>query len=532
VPHLSFASNAEVPAMSSRLLIMAVLALLLNGCESRIHRAAYEGDTKTVMSLIDRGHSITEEGFMAGKESYVAALSSKPGDTVWETAIMGGHEETVSALLDRGLSVNQKGRGGVAPALLACLYEHPKLVNLLLDKGADSKAMVNGWTLLHCAALNGYYRVAERSLQASADPNANQGKGAPLHLAIREGHEKIVQLLLAHGANVDLVDDKGMTPLKIAVLEGRTAIARMLRQAGAKDLGVAQLPSGSTEEVAVSPPPTVSLVTSDVDRVPALRTATKKHAYAVVIGIEQYREQLPKANFAAHDASVVGDYLTRTLGYPEENVVVRLNDKATKTDLEKYFEGWLPNNVEKDSSVFVYFSGHGAPHAKTGDAYLVPYDGDPTFVDKTGYSLKRLYAALDKLPAKDVTVVLDSCFSGAGGRSVLAEGARPMGLSLETQAPVAGRVTVLAASSGDQISNTFKEQGHGLLTYYFLKGLQGEGDGNKDGFIDMAELYDYVKPNVQRVARKQYNNEQTPQLLASPDLLKRGGGRLLERAAP
>ena len=78
----------------------------------------------------------------------------------------------------------------------------------------------------------------------------------------------------------------------------------------------------------------------------------------------------------------------------------------------------------------------------------------------------------------------------------------------------------------------FLTEGYGLLTHYFLKGLQGEGDGNKDGSIEMVELLDYVKPNVQRVARKQYNNEQTPQLLASPELLKRGGGRLLERARP
>jgi len=290
-----------------------------------------------------------------------------------------------------------------------------------------------------------------------------------------------------------------------------------------------QVPAAAVAKESMSGLP---IPVSDVDRVPVVKSTPRKNAYAIVIGIEQYREQLPRANFAAHDASVVGDYVTKVLGYPEENVVVRLNEKATKTDLEKYFEGWLPNNVEKDSSVFVYFSGHGAPHVKTGDAYLVPYDGDPTFVDKTGFSLKRLYAALDKLPAKDVTVVLDSCFSGAGGRSVLAEGARPMGLSIETQAIAAGRITVLSASSGDQISNTFKEQGHGLLTYFFLKGLQGDGDGNKDGSIEMVELLDYVKPNVQRIARKQYNNEQTPQLFASPDVLKRGGGRLIEARHP
>jgi len=269
---------------------------------------------------------------------------------------------------------------------------------------------------------------------------------------------------------------------------------------------------------------------SDVDRLPSFRAVQKKHAYAVVIGIEQYREKLPKADFADKDAKLVGEYLTKVLGYPEENVVVRLNERATRTDLVKYFEEWLKNNVEPGGSVFVYYSGHGAPNTKTGGAYLVPYDGDPSFVDSTAYPVKQMYAALDKLPAKDVTVVLDSCFSGAGGRSVLAKGARPMVLSVENPVLASGKTIVLAASGGDQISNSFQEQGHGLLTYYFLKGLQGDGDTNKDGVIEMAELYDYVKPNVQRIARKQYNSEQTPQLLASPELLKKGGGRLVERA--
>jgi len=269
--------------------------------------------------------------------------------------------------------------------------------------------------------------------------------------------------------------------------------------------------------------------TSDVDHLPTTKARPNKHAYAVVVGIEQYREKLPKADFADRDAMLMGEYLTKVLGYPEENVVVRVNDKAAKTDLEKYFEAWLPNNVEKDSSVFVYYSGHGAPNPKTGDAYLVPYDGDPTFVDKTGYPLKRLYAALEKLPAKDVTVVLDSCFSGAGGRSVLAQGAKPMVLSVENVIVAGGKTVVLSASAGDQISSAYSEKGHGLLTYFFLKGLHGEGDLNKDGAIEMAELFEYVKPNVQKVARKQFNNEQTPQLLANPELLRKGAGRLIER---
>ena len=289
--------------------------------------------------------------------------------------------------------------------------------------------------------------------------------------------------------------------------------------------------TGVPAAVAVKPQdhPAPARVVSDVDTLPALKSKLNKHAVAIVIGIEQYRERLPKAEFADRDATLMGEYLTKVLGYPEANVVVRINDKAAKTDFEKYFEAWLPNNVEKDSSVFIYYSGHGAPNPKTGDAYLVPYDGDPTFVEKTGYSLKRLYAQLEKLPVKDITVVMDSCFSGAGGRSVLAQGAKPMGLSVEHSLAASGKTVVLAASAGDQISSAYMEKGHGLLTYFFLKGLQGEGDLNKDGITEMAELYEYVKPNVQAVARKQYNNEQTPQLMTGPEATRKGSGRLIER---
>lgn len=273
-------------------------------------------------------------------------------------------------------------------------------------------------------------------------------------------------------------------------------------------------------------------VASDVDRLPLSKVQARKNAYAIVIGIEQYRQQIPAADFAAHDAKIVGEYLTKVMGYPEENVVLRLNDKAAKTDMEKYLEEWLPNKVRPGDSVFVYYSGHGAPNLKSGEPYLVPYDGDPAFVESTTYPLKRLYAALNKLPAKEVVVMLDSCFSGAGGRSVIAKGMRPMVLSIENPILASGKTMVLAASNGNQVSSTFDEQGHGLLTYYFLKGIQGDGDLNKDGAIDLAELYEYVRPNVERVARNQFNNEQTPQLLASPEMLRKGGGRLIEARNP
>lgn len=275
-----------------------------------------------------------------------------------------------------------------------------------------------------------------------------------------------------------------------------------------------------TQDTSLSP-----VIKSDVDVLPAVNIKQPRNAYAIVIGIETYRQKLPKADFATHDAKIMTEYLTKVMGYPEENVVTLLNDRALKSDFEKYFEKWLLNNVEKDGTVFVYYSGHGAPNPKTGDAYLVPYDGDPSFIDQTGYSLKRLYENLGKLPTKEIIVALDSCFSGAGGRSVIAKGARPLVMTMEKSA-IPSNVAVLSAASGEQISSTYEEKGHGLFTYFMLKGLKGEGDANGDGKVEIGELFEYIKPQVERIARKAYNNEQLPQLIAPSEIIRQ---KLIER---
>lgn len=259
----------------------------------------------------------------------------------------------------------------------------------------------------------------------------------------------------------------------------------------------------------------LTIIKSDVDDLPSKKVKVNNNAHAIVIGIEQYRQKLPKADFATSDAETVTKYLTKVMGYPEENVVTLTNDKASKSDFEKYFGKWLSNNVEKGGTVFVYYSGHGAPNPKTGDAFLVPYDGDPAFIDETGYPLSKLYEQLGKLPAKEIIVALDSCFSGAGGRSVIAKGARPLVMNMKANA-IPPNVAVLSASSGEQISSTYDEKGHGLFTYFMLKGLKGEAETN--GSVDIGNLFEYIRPQVEGVARKQYNNEQTPQLIAPKEL--------------
>ncbi len=277
----------------------------------------------------------------------------------------------------------------------------------------------------------------------------------------------------------------------------------------------APAPAGSDPNVVVntaSAEPPAPVYRSDVDA-PNYEVKPNASRFALVIGVENYAE-LPPAEFAERDAEAVRAHLT-ALGYPDRNVVVLTSSQAARSSVVKYVESWLPEHLTADSRLFVYFSGHGAPDPKTGEAYLMPWDGDAEYLRDTGYPIKRLYEKLNALPAREIVVVLDSCFSGAGGRSVLVAGARPLITKVDAGRDRTGRLVVFAASGPDEITGALPAQGHGLFTYYFLKGLNGEAAATADG-VTVQALFDDLSPNVQDAARRD-NRDQTPQLIVPPD---------------
>lgn len=270
-------------------------------------------------------------------------------------------------------------------------------------------------------------------------------------------------------------------------------------------------PLQSTKEKS-KPTPTeltpTPILHSDVD-MPNYKLKENPDNFALVIGIEKY-SALPDAEFAVRDAEAVRNHLI-ALGYPSRNVIFLTGQSATRVGMQKYIDEWLPRNVKPGSTLFFYYSGHGAPDTKTGEAYIIPWDGDPKFLETTAYPLKQLYAALNKIPAKEVIVALDSCFSGAGGRSVLAKGARPLVITTDTGIfPIGNKMVLFGAASGDEITSSLEDKGHGMFTYYFLKGLSGAAK-NISGAVTVKGLFDYLKPQVQDEARRQ-NREQTPVL--------------------
>ncbi len=232
--------------------------------------------------------------------------------------------------------------------------------------------------------------------------------------------------------------------------------------------------------------------------------------FAVVAGVEKYSGDLPEARFAERDAKAVARHL-EALGWPRRNILLLTGAQASRAGLVKNLETRLPGMVNERSTVFFYYSGHGAPDPKSGESYLVPADGDPEFLSDTAYPVKRLYERLGSLKARRVFAAIDSCFSGRGERSILAKGTRPLVSRVDPGFPSAGKVVALTASAGEEISGSLEEQGHGAFTYFLLRGLNGAAK-DQEGAVTVKSLYEYVLPNVQDEARRA-NRGQTPQLL-------------------
>ncbi len=230
--------------------------------------------------------------------------------------------------------------------------------------------------------------------------------------------------------------------------------------------------------------------------------------YAVIIGIERYRE-LPAPTGARADAEQFANVARLTLGVRPENMKIALDDRATHGDIDKLLE-WAKSSVPQGGRLLFFYSGHGGPDASQGTPYLIPYDGDPAYLERTGIPLAHVMETLQQSRAKEAIAFVDSCFSGAGGRSVLPKGARPLVKVKATAAQ--GQVSLLSAASGAEISGPTADAKGGLFSQMLIEGLgRARADANGDGQISLRELTEYVRPRVQRLAAQQ-NRTQNPAL--------------------
>lgn len=444
----------------------------------------------------------------------VIDLRNNPGGLFDQTA------KVADKFIDNDLIVSIKGRAADSETRLAgkTLGTHPAYpIIILVNRGSASAAEILAGSLRFYkkALLAGEKTYGKGSVQALWTLSDGSGlklttsryylpdgqlvsHGITPDVVLREKEGEDYPLAIARSVLQKVVKNEHLVGFEqLVALTGQSAQAfPALAQAGISREKFSERQSGAT---------------SSIEK-PSFTAAEKiwtENDLAVIVGVEKYQD-LPAAEYSAKDAHLVKDYFV-SLGLKERNIELLLNERATLSGIKKTLETWLPNHARKKSRVLIYYSGHGAPDASSGDAYLVPYDGDPNYLSDTGYPLKRLYEKMGRLPVKEVIVVLDSCFSGAGGRSVLAKGARP--LVMMAAAPVIGtNMVVLSAAEGSQISTSSPEKGHGLFTYYFLKALN-------DGKKNIPDVYEYIRPQVEDDA-KMLNVRQTPQIRPNAEKLK------------
>lgn len=213
-------------------------------------------------------------------------------------------------------------------------------------------------------------------------------------------------------------------------------------------------------------------------------------SWAVVIGIENYLVA-PKIPGVVEDAKAVAQAL-RKLGFEE---VVELYDKdASLRRLQQTLLDYLPRKVGRQDRLVIYFSGHaGITQGAFGKdmGYLVPWDAQIGNVSKS-VTFEQLKEFSHRSASKHTLFLFDTAVRGwevSAAQALSLEGRSAPEDDTEKRA-----VQVLtAADKGESLS---RKQNRSLFVESLMKGLSGEADQDKNGWLMASEVGGYVSQQV------------------------------------
>ncbi len=266
-----------------------------------------------------------------------------------------------------------------------------------------------------------------------------------------------------------------------------------------------------------------------------------RQSHAVVIGINEYGNGIPKLRTAVSDARSIARVLKAgsdagsDLRYDDIQLVT---EDVTLKILRILFAESLPQQIQPDDRLFVYFAGHGiALEGDDGPAgYLVPQDARrddrQTFLPMTDLS-----RWLDQLPCRHLLLVLDCCFAGAFRWSSTRDLGAPPDVIYQERYDryIRDRAwQVITSAAYDQKALDVLVSGstiglrapeatdpeHSPFAAAFQRALEGAADlapsappgrVGGDGVITATELYVYLRNSVE-VGAEQDGRRQTPGL--------------------
>jgi RNA polymerase sigma factor (sigma-70 family) len=220
--------------------------------------AARSGNVNRVQELLCRNRRLLTARDWLGNSALIMAVNS--GQTavaemlfragvvpdVHEAAAIGDSARVADCLRGEPECLDSFSSEGFTPLGLAAHFGHLETTQLLLDRGADASIVSRNplqLTPLH-AALFGK-RVETARLLIERGSNVNIGRGGAgwpragwtaLHYVAGFGLIELIEILLAHEADLNARDEEGRTPLDVAVAEGQDEVVEILKNVGKEKL--------------------------------------------------------------------------------------------------------------------------------------------------------------------------------------------------------------------------------------------------------------------------------------------------------
>ncbi len=245
----------------------------------------------------------------------------------------------------------------------------------------------------------------------------------------------------------------------------------------------------------------------------AFKKLKKPSLYALVIGINEYKNPKLRLKYAAADAQLFADVLRETAGRMFDKVSITAlttRESASKLNILKELEKY--KGLNPDDVFTFYVASHGT--VDDGEYYLITSNVGALSTErlkKDAVTQKELRERIANVPAAKKLIVIDTCNAGKLGEQ-LQMAMLTRGMSEDTAMKILSRAvgsTIISASTSFQEAlEGYKD--HGLFTYVLTEGMRGGADVSRSGYVKTSDLASYVEEKVPEIAEAVFKRAQYP----------------------